>query len=267
LPCDLNEVERDERARAGMGTVRQLVLMKEEHSVKHAEMKAGEKELEKRIKALAVAAETGREERVVECYESPNLATFRVEFIRMDTGESFDTREMDEDERKKAKQRSFEYSPEIVSAAEAERRVQANRKKVTELKNWERRRDVNRMDAEREHGIERAAAPPPAETPADFEGPGVLAGALLDAEPPPARHPTDPAPPPFHRDPTAKPGSMANPRDLPDPVRFDDDAPPERPGADLTDDELEVEKRTEEARLGSADNPRPIGPPPQGERH
>lgn len=248
LTCDLSEPERDEAARAATKTVRQLTLHDENMKVKKAEMDAQRKELEKEIRRLSIAADTGKEERLVECYETPNLATLRIESIRMDTGEAFLSREMDADERKRARQREFDYSPEIVKAAEAERKAQDARKKVTEMKDWSRRREVDKMDADRERGIGIERAKPPEERAPEGR----------------------PEPGPFARDPSAKRGSMENPLPLPEPIR-DDGTEPERPGSEPRDDLYATAEipaaDDDDPPMGTADNPTPLDPPPPDERH
>jgi hypothetical protein len=168
----------------------------------------------------------------------------------MDTGEAFASREMDADERKKARQREFEYSPEIVKAAESEKRAQAARKKVTDIKSYERRRELNKIDADRDKGIDDHVV-------------DAMAQAIIERATRPIAADT------LERDLSASLGSVDNPLPLPEPITGEEE--PERPGAEPRDlyatAETDGEAPEDAPERGSALNPTPLDPPPQGDRH
>ena len=126
LPCKLDEEEVGSRGEELARTCRELGVHQEAMKDTASKMKAEEKRLDVRITKLADAVATRQEERLVECYESPNLGTLSIETIRMDTHDVASRRPMDEKEREKARQGELDFSPSVRRAYEYDRARERN---------------------------------------------------------------------------------------------------------------------------------------------
>jgi hypothetical protein len=99
LECDLTAAELAERSKAAADT--QLKLRETETEKKRIDQKLGSeiKLLQQEVDRLATIVSKGKERRDVECTSEIDWDSFRIRYIRLDTGEVYRERELTEDER------------------------------------------------------------------------------------------------------------------------------------------------------------------------
>ena len=130
LPIHLTDDERNTKARHATSLLRERTLIEEQKREAVAGYADRIKELTAEINAAAEAARTGIEEREVEVSPKPNNERFVMEFYRDDTGDLVETRPMNEDEIRTARQQSLpmrgaeivQFDPTRSTAAKGARR-------------------------------------------------------------------------------------------------------------------------------------------------
>jgi hypothetical protein len=99
LECDLTAAELAERSKQAADT--QLKLRETETEKKRIDQKLGSeiKLLQQEVDRLATIVSKGKERRDVECTSEIDWNSFRIRYIRLDTGEVYRERDLTEDER------------------------------------------------------------------------------------------------------------------------------------------------------------------------
>ena len=116
-PCDLSDRDKHERG-TQLAAKHQEILEHEENArLASKANKDKEKQLKKELARLARSRHTGVEDRDVECYQQPNLSSYKIETIRLDTGEVVTDRPMDPMERNQAMQGELPFNPPAMSRA------------------------------------------------------------------------------------------------------------------------------------------------------
>ena len=99
LECALTDAELEAKKDSLVTATAELERLQAEKSAEVAKHSKGIKSKQAEIRALVVAIQSGRETREVECLERRNDRLGQMERVRGDTGEVYDTRPLDFDER------------------------------------------------------------------------------------------------------------------------------------------------------------------------